>query len=508
MIDMVNNIYKTTGILAIILLFVKIIGILKQSVFAAYFGASKDMDMFLITIGFFDDFTTTFFTSISITFITIYLRIKNDCDKKRLNTFINSVLFIGIVFTGVFVVLFNIYSKYFVEILAWNYDAEDLCTLSSYFNFIVLILGCAFISRVLISILEAEGNFYPTKFSGFILSFTTIVACVSLSDRYGIMALFYGFVAYYLIENIFLYNFTHQYFNVSFFFIAYTEELKQLLKLSIPLIIGNACVMVNNIVGKSVATGINEGIVSSLAYGQLIFSSTYSIIVGSLCAVLLTSFTNMVVNNEIDRLKCEINRVINRITIFLVPIVLLIYISAEDITKILFFRGNFDIVAVDNTTYAIKGYILGIIFISIRDILVRVHYAFNNTMIPVINSIIGIIFNIVLIFFLSEKYGAFGITLAATFSYIITSILLIYTIRFHLSYCIEKVQIIDFFKVILSICFIMLVINSITISFSSNILNLFLKFTLVYTIYCTLLILFKVKEADCLLDIFISKFRR
>lgn len=505
---MANNIYKTTGILAIILIVAKIVGILKQSVFAAYFGASKDMDMFLITTGFFDDFTTTFFTSISITFITIYLRIKNDCDKKRLNTFVNSVLFLGILFTGVVIILFNVYSKYFVGILAWNYNEEDLCTLSSYFSFIVFILGSAFISRVLISILEAEENFYPTKFSGFILSFTSIVACVFFSDCYGIMALFYGFVAYYLIENIFLYNFTHQYFKISYFFIAYNEELKQLLKLSIPLIIGNACVMVNNIVGKSVATGISEGIVSSLAYGQLIFSSTYSILVGSLCAVLLPSFTNMIVNNEIDRLKCEINRAVNRTIVFLVPVVLLIYISAEDITKILFYRGNFDIIAVNNTVYAIKGYILGIIFISVRDILVRVHYAFNNTIIPVINSIIGIVFNIVLIFFLTEKYGVFGITIAAAFSYIITSILLIYTIRFHLSYRIEKVQVIDFVKVMLSICFILLVINNVTISFSSNILNLFFKFTVVYTIYCALLILFKVKEADYLLDKFIAKFRR
>ena len=53
---MAKNISKAAFSVALLLIFVKVIGFLKQSVFASYFGASKEMDMFLLTTEFFGEF--------------------------------------------------------------------------------------------------------------------------------------------------------------------------------------------------------------------------------------------------------------------------------------------------------------------------------------------------------------------------------------------------------------------------------------------------------------------
>lgn len=70
---MAKNISQAAFSVALLLIFVKVIGFLKQSVFAAYFGASKEMDMFLLTTEFFGEFSTAVFSGISISLLALYL---------------------------------------------------------------------------------------------------------------------------------------------------------------------------------------------------------------------------------------------------------------------------------------------------------------------------------------------------------------------------------------------------------------------------------------------------
>lgn len=427
-----NNISHAAFIVALLLVFVKVIGFLKQSVFAAFFGASKEMDMFLLTTESFGEFSTVLFSGISISLLALYLQVLNDKGRKDANILISNVLFVGVFIISLFIVLLYFLIPQLVTIIAPKYPINDINTLSEYFKLVIFLLLNAYISNLFIAVLDAEKLFLPSKCSGLILSISTVFACVVFSDNFGIKALLYGFIAYYFLENLFLLFFVKKYisFNISKPF--KDKRIKSLIFLSLPLFFSNAGVMVNNVVGKAVASGVGDGIISSLSYGQILFSTTHSIIIGSICTVLFSYFSEMVVQNDFENLKNELNRYLTIMVIVLLPISIIFITSSMEIVDLLFGRGKFTDIAVKNTSLALSGYSLGLIFIAMRDILVRAHYAYQDTKNPMFNGLISISVNIIFVLLFAEKYGILGITSGATISYIVAFLLSIKTISKHI----------------------------------------------------------------------------
>lgn len=429
---MSKNISKAAFSVALLLIFVKIIGFLKQSVFAAYFGASKEMDMFLLTTEFFGEFSTAIFSGISISLLALYLEVLNNKGRKEANILITNVLFVGIVVVSFLIFFLYVFSPDLVKLIAPKYSSDDINKLSEYFKLVAFLLLNAYVSNLFIAVLDAEKHFLPSKCSGLILSISTVFACVNFSDSFGIKALLYGFIAYYFLENIFLLFFVKKYisFNISKPF--KDKRIKSLIFLSLPLFFSNAGVMVNNVVGKAVATGLGEGIISSLSYGQILFSTTHSIIIGSICTVLFSYFSEMVVQNNTEKLNKELNRYLIIMVIVLLPISIIFITSSMEIIDLLFGRGKFTDTAVSNTSLALSGYSVGLVFIAMRDILVRAHYAYQDTKLPMLNGLIAIAVNIIFVLLFAEKYGILGITLGATVSYIVAFLLSIKTMSKHI----------------------------------------------------------------------------
>ena len=429
---MAKNISKAACSVALLLIFVKVVGFFKQSVFAAYFGASKEMDMFLLTTEFFGEFSTAVFSSISISLLALYLDVLNTKGRKEANILISNVLFVGLFIIAFLIVFLYVITPNLVKLIAPKYSPFDLKTLSEYFRLVIFLLINAYISNLFIAVLDAEKRFLPSKCSGLILSISTIFACVFFSDSFGIKALLYGFVSYYFLENLFLLFFVKKYVSFNIFQPLKDKRIKSLIFLSLPLFFSNAGVMINNVVGKAVATGLGEGIISSLSYGQILFSTTHSIIIGSICTVLFSYFSEMVVRNNVENLKNELNRYLIIIVIVLLPISIIFITSSVELIDLLFGRGKFTEMAIKNTALTLSGYAIGLIFIAMRDILVRAHYAYRDTKRPMFNGLIAIAVNIIFVLLFAEKCGILGITLGATISYIVAFVLSIKTMANHI----------------------------------------------------------------------------
>ena len=277
-----------------------------------------------------------------------------------------------------------------------------------------------------------------------------------------------------------------------------------------PLFFSNAGVMVNNVVGKAVASGLGDGIISSLSYGQILFSTTHSIIINSICTVLFSYFSEMVVQNNIENLKDEINRYLTIMLIVLLPISIIFITSSEELIDLLFGRGKFTETAIKNTALALSGYALGLIFIAMRDILVRVHYAYQDTRHPMINGFIAIAVNIIFVLLFAGQYGILGITLGATISYFAAFCLSAKTIVKHiknysLNPILKKVTLIVIaaFMSLLSVHYI-----NFADKLEKNLLIIFSNSIVCVAIYFMLLRVFKIDEIYNIFSLIKRKCRR
>lgn len=507
---MAKKISKTAFSVALLLIFVKIIGFLKQSVFAAYFGACKEMDMFLLTTEFLGEFSTAVFSGLSISILALYLEVLNNKGRKEANILISNVLFIGIVAVAFLIIFLYVFAPDLVNLIAPKYSPTDLNKLTEYFRLVIFLLLNAYVSNLFIAVLDAEKRFLPSKCSGLILSISTVFACVNFSDSFGIKALLYGFVAYYFFENLFLLFFVKKYVSFNIFKPFKDKRIKSLIFLSLPLFFSNAGVMVNNVVGKAVATGLGEGIISSLAYGQILFSTTHSIIIGSICTVLFSYFSEMVVQNNIESLKNELNRYLTIMVIVLLPVSIIFITSSLEIVDLLFGRGKFTEIAVKNTSLALSSYALGLIFIAMRDILVRAHYAYQDTKRPMYNGLIAIAINIIFVLLFAEKHGIIGIALGATISYIVAFVLSIKTMARHIKnynlYPILKKLVLIAIAGVISF-FVLNYINFADI-LKNNILIILSNSVICIILYLFLLKIFRIEEINGILNLVRKRFLR
>ena len=72
-----RSIIESTKIVIVTLVFVKIVGFIKQAVIAAYYGTSGDVDRFLLVSELMENLGVAIFSAIAISFVTLYVDIKN-----------------------------------------------------------------------------------------------------------------------------------------------------------------------------------------------------------------------------------------------------------------------------------------------------------------------------------------------------------------------------------------------------------------------------------------------
>ena len=101
--------------------------------------------------------------------------------------------------------------------------------------------------------------------------------------------------------------------------------------------------------------------------------------------------------------------------------------NAKDIVTIVFGRGKFGASAIESCSMALIGYGLMFVPYLVRELFSRFQYAYKDSKMPMINSSISIVVNIVLSIALSKVMGVLGVTLATSISVFVCAALNIWS---------------------------------------------------------------------------------
>ena len=422
-----NNIAKSAVMLSIITIFIKAIGFIKQAVISYYFGASVTMDSYLVVTDFVSEVGTMFFSSIAITLIVIYDEERRDV--KRKNEFVSNAFTGLLVFSIALVVIVCLSARPIFGILAPGFSSKVLDESVRRLRIVSILLINICISNICVALLNAEKRFIVAKSIGLIQSVCIIVACVFLEKKLGIMALFYGFGAFYIVENIFLLLNVRNIFSYRLRNPFKDIRIRRLIKLSIPLFISSAIVQINAMVDKAIASNLGVGSVSGMSYGNFVFSTIHSIIIASVTTVLYSYFSDYVIEKDemaiVQKTKSSLHLLIS----LLIPVCACCCINSDEIIRLIYGRGTFGEGAISITSNAFLGYCIGIVFIAIRDVYLQVLYAYKKTKIAMINGGVGVIINVFLSLTLSRYIGIFGIALADSISYVVLVVMSYLSVR-------------------------------------------------------------------------------
>lgn len=427
-----NTILKKSTSLGVLVICGKALGFVKQAIIAWAFGANALTDVFFTADGYASMFGQIMGNSVPPTVLTQYIKVQKD--EKRANAIIqNSCLFFGAL--SIIVILINtLFVNQISSAIGLAYSEEQLKDLSWFLVAMLPVMLFTSMTGVAAGYLDSHSRFIPGRINTIFFSASIIFVVLVFRQMLGIRSLLVGFLLGYILYMIYMLILVLPKVGLSFKNPLKNSDFISMIKRFVPLVIGISIVDLGHLIDKVIASSLEEGSVSALYYGQVISSDiVIAVIIASVGSVLLTSLTRSVAGEtDIHTLKTQIQRIMCTMSFVMVGITALYFVEGADLIRLFFQRGSFDESNTKVVSAVAISYSVGFIFMANRDVLVRAHFAFQDTLSPMINSMIGVGVNIVLSIMLAHYMGVQGIALATSIAIAFVFVLSVITLRKHI----------------------------------------------------------------------------
>lgn len=423
-----NKLAKSTIFLVVVMFLAKIISFGKDLCLSYQYGASNISDAYLVAV----NIPTVLFSGIVTAVFTCYIPVYNEIKGKKpeyVNKFNSNIVNVIAVLSVFLVILYWIFPEQIINLFVSGFNEENFQLAVSMSKIMVLAMIFMAVSCVLQGYLQANGCFYlvgmMTIPTNLIMAFT-----IMLSDAEHLEIMIWGTVLAYA---IYLPYFFIPAYKKGFRYVPYIklkdEYLKKLLTMIIPIFIGQMILEINVIVDKNFASGLEAGSITGLDYAYKVAMLIQATAAASISTVIYPKFSEQVVSQKITELKKTLSVSLNIVIICVIPLVIGMCVLAYPIIQLLFFRGAFSERALQITAESLICYSIGMLPIALRTIMEKVFYAYQETKIPMLNSAIGILSNIILDILLVPNIKHCGLALATSISSFITYIIFYIKLR-------------------------------------------------------------------------------
>lgn len=410
-----------------VLILVKVLGFIKQMVIAAAFGANTGTDLINLSYGFIGNAQYLLVQVMLTAVVSVYIHTKGR-DEGEAGRLASDAFQVSTILTVALSALLCIFSPWIARFLAPTYSPELSSQLGGYIRlFSPMLIPLAWMA-VCHALLNANKRFIPGQLEGLYQS-VILVAVIALgSETLGVDALTAGYWLYVAVSAGILGWQARRYFGKRCGNPFRNPHIRQLLRMTAPLLIGYGVVYINQMVDKILVSGLESGTVTAMSYAAVL-SNLVGTLIGSLCSVLYAHVTEHISKGNEQEVSQLTERTTLVLVILLLPVTVVAVSRAEDLVQLVYGRGAFDQNAAVMTAQALAGYCLGFIPLALREVYSRIQYGYQDSKRPTINSLIGIAFNIVLSILLCPRFGVLGVTFASSAATLVIGVLNMHSAR-------------------------------------------------------------------------------
>lgn len=418
-----QSIVKSALGVALMMLAFKFLGFIKQAVIAYVFGANSQTDTYFIAWGFVSGISEALVNALLVSLIATYTSLIVNQGRNEASKLINGILEIlvpgSFIIIGIVIVLAPLISN----VLAPSYQGEDKTLLVHFIRVLSPILFFSCFELVFRAVLDSNKCYFISRLQSLIYSISVIASCLLLYNYMGIKALFFAQYVSSFIFSIVLIITVYRYHK--FFVLKYAEipNIRRLLMTALPLFIGNSAIQINQIVDKSITSGIANGATSALSYCHIIEQLVTNVLIVNVGNIMFANYTELVSKKQFKMIEDNLTFVMNILIVALLGISVITIIFSKEIVSLIYYRGNFSYDAVLMVSIALIGYSISFVAVAVRDLAIKSLYAFSDTYHPMIASMVSIGLNIIFSIGLSKYMGIFGVSIATSISVFVGMIL-------------------------------------------------------------------------------------
>jgi len=434
-----NGLARHASLTGVATLVSRVLGLVRDQVLAALFGAGNEMDAFVVAFRIpnlvRDLFAEGTMSAAFVPTFTGHLARRGRADAWRLA---NNVLTMLAIVTGAIVVAGIVFAAPLASLYARDYAAvPGKLELTIHLARVVLpFLTLVAIAAVAMGMLNSLHHYFIPALSPAIFNVATIVcviALVPLMPSLGwprIMAVaisaLVGGAGQIALQWPALRREGFRYRPVLDFA---DPGLLRVLLLMGPGTIGLAATQVNLFVNTWLATSQGTGAVSWLTYAFRLMYLPIGLFGVSIGTAVLPAVSRHAARDDIPGIRATVARGLSMMLMVNVPATLGLIVLAVPIVELLFERGHFVAADTQATAWALRMYAVGLVGYSAARITAPTFYALGRPRVPVIVSIGSIAVNVVCSVALVRGMGFGGLALGTSIAAVVNAAALVWLLR-------------------------------------------------------------------------------
>ena len=433
-----DNVAHSAGRAGAATLTSRILGLVREQVLAAYFGASHDYDAYVVAFRIpnlvRDLFAEGAMSAAFVPAFTRQLALRGRADAWRLG---NSVINGLIVVTGVLVLLAIVFAEPLVRLFAGDFaEVPGKLELTVQLTRVMLpFLTLAALAAAVMGMLNSLHRYFlpalsPATFN--VITIILIVAAAPLMPSFGwptimvvAIATIVGGIAQVAIQWPLLRREGFRYAPV---LDRSDPALRQVLLLMGPGTIGLAATQINLLITTQLATA-QPGAPSWLQYAFRVMYLPIGLFGVSIATAVLPAISRAISLDDVPAVRRTVAHGIVLMLVVNIPATVGLLVVAPEAVRLLFERGQFHASDTAATALAVQGYAIGLVGYSAARIVSPVFYALGRSRIAVALSATSVAVNLVLSLTLFGRIGFSGLALATATAAIVNGALSLLLLR-------------------------------------------------------------------------------
>ena len=166
--------------------------------------------------------------------------------------------------------------------------------------------------------------------------------------------------------------------------------------LMVPATIGLAATNVNILVSNNIASRLEQGSVTWLYCAFRLMQLPIGIFGIALATVAMPALSRAAVERDMDSMRATLSAAVRLVLLLTVPAAVFLAVMSEPVIALLFEHGRFTALATQQTAGALVMYCIGLPFFASIGIFTRSFYALGDTRTPMQASLVSVALNVVL----------------------------------------------------------------------------------------------------------------
>jgi putative peptidoglycan lipid II flippase len=425
---------KAAGIIGLAVMCSRLLGLLREQIFAALFGGGAAMDAFTAAFRIPNLLRDLFAEgALSTAFVTTFSKTiarGSDADAWRLA---NKVATMTALVLGLLCILGMVFSDELVRLLAPGFDAEKTALTAHLtrimFPFILLVS----LAALVMGMLNAKNVFGVPAMASSFFNMGSIVGGVTLGywmdPHFGPRALIglafatvFGGALQLLVQLPSLgrlgYRFRPD-------FLWRDPGVKAILLLMGPAVIAASTTQVNVLVNSMFASRLGDGAIFWLAIAFRLMQLPLGLFGVALGTVTLPLLSRLVATGRMDAFRTELARAMRLAFLLTIPSMAGLMMLAEPIISVLYQHGKFDAREAAQAAGALRFYAIGLAGYAALKVLVNAFYALERRKTPMLVSFLAVGLNLLFNWIFTFRLGwghrglAFSTGCIATFNFLL-----------------------------------------------------------------------------------------